>query len=295
MEFRTKLIIWLVISLLISLPFYGFIEYRLSKERVESDLTSKGEAMVMAAAKGLQAIIEDHINNGVMLPSGINVSGKELENLLFDDELILIPESKVLAEKRYTTNDKIKRFDGTEILMSQYEYKYMSKADLYTDSYWQRFIDAFMGDPDIVFAVPTKYSSDPAKNGWISTHNTLYSQITPIESRDQWGDSGILSQNNRANRVFNDFAGGAATSNINTTKPLKTIYERKINGLTITMWDMSYPIFIDGRHWGAFRLSISKENADRLITLRLKETIWRMSIFALVLLLILSGFILFFI
>ncbi|MFZ3102511.1 MAG: methyl-accepting chemotaxis protein [Desulfitobacteriaceae bacterium] len=297
MKLQTKLIALigstLILGLLSCLSVYGYFDYFNAKAKVESDLTIKGEDLVKAAAKGLQLMTENNIANGVKLSTGKLVSGKELEASLFSDELVLVPESKPVADKRYKPEETIKRFDGKLIPMGQYEYKYSWSGDSYTDTYWQKYIDAFVADQDIVFVVVSKYSSDPAKTGYIPTHNSNYSPMTPDKSRDQWGDIGLISQKFRANRIFNDLAGGTAANNIKLDKPLKTIYERKIENRTVTMWDMSYPIFINGQHWGGMRLSLSKENADKMIATRLNDTIWRLGIVALILLLGLSAIIMF--
>ncbi|MBC9783039.1 methyl-accepting chemotaxis protein [Heliobacterium chlorum] len=293
MKLQTKLMAWtcstLTLGLVATLTVYGFWETQGLKERVEGDLTSKGEALIISATKGLEAMTNDHIRNSVKLPNGTTVGCAQLTQMLFDDELTLIPESKLEADKRYKPTEMVKRFDGVDIPMAQYEYKYMSKADPYTDTYWQQYIDAFMGDPDVVFALPTKYSADPAKTGFIPTHNSLYSPTDPEKSRDNWGAIGLLSQKYRANRIFNDLAGGTATANENRDKPQKTVYERKIDGRTVTMWDMSYPIYIDGKHWGSFRISISKERADQLIAARTHQLIWKLTIVAIVSLIGLAG------
>ncbi|MZP28203.1 HAMP domain-containing protein [Heliobacterium undosum] len=294
MRLQTKLTAWtcttLSIGLVTTLAVYGWMETQSVQARVERDLTAKGEALVMSAANGLEAMVESHIRNGVELPSGQFVRGEELKGLLFDDELTLIPESKAEADKRYRPEETVVRFDGARVPMREYEYKYLSKADPYTDRYWQRYIDSFMGsDPDVVFALATKHSSDPAKTGYISTHNSFYSPTDPDLSRDPWGATGILSQKYRSNRIFNDTAGGAAAANRDREKPLKTVYERKIEGKTVTMWDMSYPLYFDGRHWGGFRLSISKERADMLIAARTKELFWKLLTVAAVALVGLAG------
>ncbi|MHB8124751.1 MAG: methyl-accepting chemotaxis protein [Desulfitobacteriaceae bacterium] len=297
MKLQTKFIVLigstLIFGLLVSLSVYGYFDYLNIKEKVENDLTVKGEDMVKAAAKGLQIMTEDNIANGVKLPSGNVIAGKELEDILFSDELVLVPESKFAADKRYKPEETIKRFDGKLIPMGQYEYKYSWSGDSYTDTYWQKYIDAFMADQDIVFAIATKYSPDPDKTGYLPTHNIIYSPLSPDKSRDPWGDVGLISQKYRAKRIFNDLAGGTAANNINIDKPLKTVYERNIENRTVTMWDMSYPIFINGKHWGGMRVSVSKENADKIIATRLKESIWRLGIVALILLLGLSAVIMF--
>jgi methyl-accepting chemotaxis protein len=55
--------------------------------------------------------------------------------------------------------------------------------------------------------------------------------------------------NNRTKRIFNDRTGLAAAQN--TAPFLIQKYQRDTGE---TMADLSVPIFIDGRHWGAVRI-----------------------------------------
>jgi methyl-accepting chemotaxis protein len=59
--------------------------------------------------------------------------------------------------------------------------------------------------------------------------------------------------NCRNHRIFNDRAGRAAGSH---TKPfLLQTYRRDMGGGTFVMMkDASAPIFVNGRHWGGFRM-----------------------------------------
>ena len=59
--------------------------------------------------------------------------------------------------------------------------------------------------------------------------------------------------NCRNRRIFDDRVGLAAGRN--TAGPLVQTYRRDMGGGTfVLMKDVSVPIFVDGRHWGAFRL-----------------------------------------
>jgi len=181
--------------------------------RVEKDLEAKGFALAKAAALGLQAMIENDIRDGIIT-----------KEKLFD--------------RNYRETGRTE--DGTNIV-------YSSAFDSYTDKYWQDYVDSFLVDKDVVFAIPVAYSEDPGLNGYLPTHNTTYKA--------------------RTKRIFNDSTGAAAAA---TTEALKQVYNRDTGEV---MWDMSYPIFVDGRHWGGYRVAISIEQAEAKIAVVQEQTI----------------------
>jgi methyl-accepting chemotaxis protein len=95
-------------------------------------------------------------------------------------------------------------------------------------------------DPRIVFSVAW------AKNGFLPTHNPDYCK--PPGQDPAWN-----AANCRNRRLFNDRAVQKVGAN---TKPfLLQTYRRDMGGgKFVLMKDLSSPIFVNGRHWGAFRI-----------------------------------------
>jgi methyl-accepting chemotaxis protein len=95
-------------------------------------------------------------------------------------------------------------------------------------------------DPRVVFCVAW------AKGGYLPTHNPNYRQ--PQGKDPVWN-----AANCRNRRLFNDRAVQRVAAN---TKPfLLQTYRRDMGGGNfVLMKDLSAPIFIRGRHWGAFRM-----------------------------------------
>lgn len=83
-------------------------------------------------------------------------------------------------------------------------------------------------------------------NGFIPTHNLQY-------SKPQGADPVWNAQHCRNRRLFNDRVGLAAARN---TKPfLLQAYRRDLGGGNFRMMmNVSAPIWVRGRHWGAFRI-----------------------------------------
>jgi hypothetical protein len=115
--------------------------------------------------------------------------------------------------------------------------KYHTQYDRYTDETIRIILDKYLSkDERIKFVVAVD------KNGYLPTHNSRYSK--PLT-----GDGAYDTQNNRTKRMFNDRTGLAAARN---EKPyLLQSYSRDTGEV---MKDLSVPIYIDGRHWGAIRI-----------------------------------------
>lgn len=122
--------------------------------------------------------------------------------------------------------------------------KYHTKYDAYLDKAILSLEDEFLLDQSIVFAVAVD------ENGYLPTHNTRYQQpITGDPAKDMVG--------NRTKRIFNDTVGLKAAKN--TEKGLLQIYKRDTG---VTMWDVSSPIYVKGKHWGGFRIGLSLTAID---------------------------------
>ncbi len=120
--------------------------------------------------------------------------------------------------------------------------KYRTKYDHYTDANLPPIQDIYLEDKVVVYAV----ASD--KNGYVPTHNTILSK------------TGIGNNPQRTKRIFDDPVGIAASQN---QEPyLLQVYKRDTGEV---MWDISSPIFVNGRHWGAFRLGFSIEETEHQI------------------------------
>jgi hypothetical protein len=115
--------------------------------------------------------------------------------------------------------------------------KYHTQYDRYTDETIRIILDNYLSkDERIKFVVAVD------KNGYLPTHNSRYAK--PLT-----GDGAYDTQHNRTKRMFNDRTGLAAARN---EKPyLLQSYSRDTGEV---MKDLSVPIYIDGRHWGAIRI-----------------------------------------
>ncbi len=140
--------------------------------------------------------------------------------------------------------------------------RFRSRFDSFTDQTFRRMQDTFLKDETVVFAAAAD------RNGYIPTHNT-----PAIVDGKQLED--------RSKRLFNDPTGlGAAR---NTSKDLLVqLYTRDTGEV---MWDLSSPITVEGRHWGAFRLGFSKSKLDAQVM----GFVWRTSLMSVLVVLVLCS------
>src|SRR5512138_837958 len=142
-----------------------------------------------------------------------------------------------------TVNDL---FDRNYVLVKGYEWgknpKYHSRFDSVTDRLVPRLLDKVLADDrDFVFAIGVD------DNGYIPTHNSKFTQpVTGNPEKDLLG--------NRTKRIANYGEGLAAARNLEPS--LLQVYKRNTGE---TMWDVSSPIFVKGKHWGAIRVGVSMD------------------------------------
>lgn len=86
------------------------------------------------------------------------------------------------------------------------------------------------------------------RNGYLPTHNLRY-------SKQQGADSEWNTANCRNRRIFNDRTGLAAAQS--TRSFLMQTYRRDMGGKFVLMRDISAPIVVKGRHWGALRIGFA--------------------------------------
>jgi len=141
-----------------------------------------------------------------------------------------------------TVNDV---FDRAYVEIKGYAFggkpKYHTRYDALTDRAVLVFQDKFLEDEDFVFAVGVD------ENGYLPTHDTKFQ--LPLTGDPQQDLAG-----NRTKRMFNDPVGLAAGRNVQPT--LVQVYKRDTGE---TMWDVSSPIYVKGKHWGGFRVAVSME------------------------------------
>lgn len=119
--------------------------------------------------------------------------------------------------------------------------KFHTQYDRMFDGVITPIIDRYLAmDERLIFVVLVD------KNGYLPTHNSKY-------SRPMTGDSENDTKWNRTKRMFNDRTGLAAARN--TKLYLMQRYSRDTGE---EMGDLSVPIMLYDRHWGAVRIGYKR-------------------------------------
>ena len=117
--------------------------------------------------------------------------------------------------------------------------------DDYTDKAITPIEDNYLAkDKRIVFVVLVD------RNGYLPSHNTKFSQPPS-------GDRSIDIKRNRTKRIFNDITGFCAAKNRGDF--LLQRYRRDTGELIA---DISVPVFVKNRHWGALRIGFAVGDDD---------------------------------
>ena len=114
--------------------------------------------------------------------------------------------------------------------------KFHTRYDAFCDAQIQDFEDDHLRDSQVIYAVMVD------RNGYLPTHHRKNSlPLTGDPEKDRLG--------NRTKRMFNKPVELAAARNTNGV--LVQVYFRDTGE---KLWDISAPIHVNGRHWGAFRI-----------------------------------------
>ncbi len=166
-----------------------------------------------------------------------------LENGLQEKGKLKAVEGAQMMERILAETIRGGRFTSADLFDESYQPipgtdppKFHTKYDIYLDGRIAKMQDAFLEDDQVVYAVLVD------RNGYLPTHNTRYCQpLTGDREKDLAG--------NRTKRFFNGPVELAASRNTNGV--LVQEYHRDTGE---KMWDISCPVYLDGKHWGVFRL-----------------------------------------
>ncbi|MFH2065447.1 MAG: HAMP domain-containing protein [Pseudomonadota bacterium] len=144
-------------------------------------------------------------------------------------------------------------FSEKEAFDKQYEQipgfvppKYHTQYDSYLDREIVKFQDAFLKDPNILYAIAMD------TNGYVPTHNTRYQkEHTGDYQKDYYG--------NRTKRILND----PVTVNA-IRSDQESIIQRFAFDSKIDAWDISTPIFVNGKHWGCFSVGYKANGSENV-------------------------------
>ncbi|MBV9459577.1 MAG: methyl-accepting chemotaxis protein, partial [Bradyrhizobium sp.] len=188
-------------------------------------------AKLLDVSEGLIAMIAD---------SGVETSDAPLIRVVVDTAKRISAEFEAAIGRGEITLERLMDENYREIPGTDPK-QYLTNYVEFTDRVLPAIQDPIQkSDPRIVFCVAW------AKGGYLPTHNPNYRQ--PQGKDPVWNNA-----NCRNRRLFNDRAVKKVAAN---TRPfLVQTYRRDMGGGNfVLMKDLSSPIVIRGRHWGAFRM-----------------------------------------
>lgn len=122
--------------------------------------------------------------------------------------------------------------------------KYHTKYDFYLDKAILGIQDEFLNDESVIFAVAVDI------NGYLPTHNTKFNAAPTQDKAKDLSD-------NRTKRIFNDPVGIKAAKNM-----VPGFFQEYQRDTGEKIWDISSPIMVKGKHWGAFRVGLSLKKIE---------------------------------
>jgi len=192
-------------------------------------------AKLLETSEGLIALIAD---------SGVETSDAPLIRIVVETAARISQTFEAAIAQGAITLEKLMDENYREIPGTNPR-QYMSDYVEFTDRVLPAIQDPIQkSDPRIVFCVAW------ARSGYLPTHNPNYSH--PQGKDPVWNNAHC-----RNRRLFNDRNVKKIGAN---TKPfLLQTYRRDMGGGNfVLMKDVSSPIFIRGRHWGAFRMGFKE-------------------------------------
>jgi HAMP domain-containing protein len=142
--------------------------------------------------------------------------------------------------------------------------KFHTKYDALTDRAVLVFQDKILEHEEFVYAVGLDV------NGYVPTHNTVAQR--PLDGSDK------DALQNRTKRIF--FSNPTEVNRAKSVEPfLLQVYHRDTGE---TMWDASAPIWVKGKHWGAFVLGVSMKKIEARKQALLLSLVGAFALFALV-------------
>ncbi len=153
-------------------------------------------------------------------------------------------EAAGLIQARFEASIERGEISASDLFDSEYveiegsnPVKYRTRFDQYADRVLPEIQEQILEDNDfLAFAIATD------QRGYVPTHNDRFSQpLTGDYDRDLAG--------NRTKRIFDDKTGSRCGSH--TQRLLLQTYKRDTGEV---MHDLSVPVYVNGKHWGGFRI-----------------------------------------
>ncbi|MFC1566594.1 SpoIIE family protein phosphatase [bacterium] len=242
-KLSTKISIFTIVCISIIIVIFSIYLVNNRTRNLHATILQKGIASAHTGKTMMEFILKSVVDNGIFP-----------EEELFKQTLVPVSLSdEVIKKYKDISIDDLKKIQ---------KFNYKNKFDSYLDKTIIKVQEEFLNDPQVVFAVLVD------NQGYLPTHNVKY-------SKSLTGDFIFDRDNNRTKRIFNDPVGIKAAQN-DAEAFLKQVYKRDTGEV---MWDISAPVFLNGKKWGAFRIGFSMQKTYKQIhALRLKLILFMLAL-----------------
>ena len=120
---------------------------------------------------------------------------------------------------------------------------------------WDKYLENIIRplEDEIMDAAKAEFAVLVDKNGYVPAHNSIYS--------DKFSNDPLIY---RSKRIFDDEIGLTTAQNTDLNKPLRQQYKRDTGE---KLYDVSYPVYVKGRHWGVFRIAFLQSVIDKTLNI----------------------------
>ncbi len=238
--FKFSIVILPIIAILLGafITVFSILQSNL----IQEELILKAETYAVSISKAVSRTFEHAIDTGEY--SENDILGFKYIPITDKNDPFYV-EGAVPMQDPYAIDDNAAKywadvyFKGKQM---RYRTPYSDLAEFFIRPYADSFL---MHDTNVDYAaVVDKY-------GYVPAHNSKYSNSPTGDSK-----SDALS---RTMSFFKDRTGLNSIKNTNKDKPLRQEYPRVMGDKTVLFWDISYPIYVKGQHWGAIRIGYVQE------------------------------------
>lgn len=207
----------------------NILQLHTTTENLEHDLTD-----VSTKALSLSSQAEDIFR--LLESFDVNDRNSEVRDIAVNTAKAIGKRFEQAISEKEISESQLFNFDYTPIPNTNPP-KHATSFDKFTDNVLPAVQEPILEAHSFII-----YAGAVDKNGYFPTHNKKFSQ--PLS-----GNYETDLANNRTKRIFDDKTGSRCGSN--TSAFLLQTYKRDTGEV---MHDLSAPIYVNGKHWGGFRI-----------------------------------------
>lgn len=218
-------------------------QYNYTTNEISSSVTQIRDSLGSTGKQSLR--VSEQAFTLSQTTEGIFSALSHFETHTFDQQVLQLAKAAAIAcGDRLSQGLAAKHFSETDLFNPHYQPlgnaqppKYSTAFDGYTDQYFPAIQEPLLAAHNAII-----YAGAVDRKGYFPTHNKRFSQALT-------GKVEVDIIHNRTKRLFNDPTGRRCGAH--TEPVLLQTYKRDTGEV---MHDLSVPIYVNGKHWGGFRV-----------------------------------------